>query len=92
MRVHSVKSSVEEVAAKAHNGVDAVEEAIEENLGAFSDRLKGLEQQLRQAGDRLLDNAKTLSAEAGKQTKLHPLAALGVAFVAGVTVAKLLRR
>ncbi len=92
MKERTVKSSVDEVAARLHNGVDAAQEKIDDNIDATAERFATLEKQLRQAGDLLLDNAKTLSAEATKQVRLHPLAAFGVAFVAGITVAKLLRR
>ena len=64
----------------------------EESIDEVSERLEALEQQLRQAGDRLLESAKSLSGAASKQMQLHPMAAFGVAFVAGMTVARLLRR
>jgi len=92
MKERTVKSSVDEVAARLHNGVDAAQEKIDDNIDATAERFAALEKQLRQAGDLLLENAKTLSVEATKQVRLHPLAAFGVAFVAGITVAKLLRR
>lgn len=92
MKERTVKSSVDEVAAHLHNGVDAAQEKIDDNIDATAERFATLEKQLRQAGDLLLENARTLSAEATKQVRLHPLAAFGVAFVAGITVAKLLRR
>jgi len=64
------------------------EEAIDE----VSERLEALERQLRDAGDRLLESAKSLTDAASKQMQLHPMAAFGVAFLAGITVARLLRR
>ena len=73
-------------------GINGAQEETAEDLDAIGDRLEALEQQLRQAGDHLLENAKTLAAAASKQMQLHPLAAFGVAFLAGLTAARLLRR
>ena len=87
-----IKSTAADAADKIHNGVDATEEKIDESVDAFSARLASLEAQLRASGDRLLANAKELGDVAGKQVRTHPLAAFGVAFVAGIAVARLLRR
>lgn len=82
-------------------GIDAEEENIRVNNGGSSaneeldevgERLEAIEEQLRIAGDRLLESAKALSSAASKQMQLHPMAAFGVAFLAGITVARLLRR
>jgi ElaB/YqjD/DUF883 family membrane-anchored ribosome-binding protein len=87
-----IKSTAADAAAKIHNGVDATEDKIDESVDAFSARMASLEAQLRDSGDRLLKNAKELSEAASKQMSTHPLAAFGVAFVAGIAVARLLRR
>jgi ElaB/YqjD/DUF883 family membrane-anchored ribosome-binding protein len=89
---NSVKSSAAQAADRIHNGVDAAEETIDESVDGFSARLALLEAQLRDSGERLLANAKQLSDVAGKQVRTHPVAAFGVAFVAGIVVARLLRR
>jgi ElaB/YqjD/DUF883 family membrane-anchored ribosome-binding protein len=88
----SIKSAAANAADKIHNGVDAAEEKLDDSVDAVSTRLTSLEAQLRETGDRLLANAKELSETAGKQMRTHPLAAFGVAFVAGIAVARLLRR
>ena len=77
---------------EAGGGVDATEDKLDESVDAVSSRLTSLEAQLRDTGERLLANAKELSETAGKQMRTHPLAAFGVAFVAGIAVARLLRR
>lgn len=79
-----VDESVRAAGINGSNEADDVDEVRE--------RLEALEQQLREVGDRLLDSAKTLSAVASKQMQSHPMAAFGVAFLAGMTVARLLRR
>jgi ElaB/YqjD/DUF883 family membrane-anchored ribosome-binding protein len=89
---NSVKSSAAQAADRIHNGVDAAEETIDESVDGFSARLALLEAQLRDSGERLLANAKQLSDVAGKHVRTHPVAAFGVAFVAGIVVARLLRR
>jgi ElaB/YqjD/DUF883 family membrane-anchored ribosome-binding protein len=87
-----IKSVAADTAAKIHNGVDQAEDTVDETVDAFSERLASLEEQLRENGERLLASAKQLSAVAEKQVRTHPLAAFGVAFVAGIAVARLLRR
>jgi ElaB/YqjD/DUF883 family membrane-anchored ribosome-binding protein len=88
----AVKSAAAEAAHKLHNGVNAAEENLDESVDAFSSRIASLEAQLRDTGERLLASAKDLGDVAGKQVRTHPLAAFGVAFVAGIAVARLLRR
>lgn len=87
-----IKSTAADTADKIHNGVNAAEEKLDETVDAVSTRLASLEAQLRDTGERLLANAKELSHTAGNQMRTHPLAAFGVAFVAGIAVARLLRR
>jgi ElaB/YqjD/DUF883 family membrane-anchored ribosome-binding protein len=72
-----IKSKVADAADKLHNGVDATEEHLDESVDAFS---------------ALLASAKEMSGLASTQMRTHPLAAFGVAFVAGIAVARLLRR
>lgn len=63
-------------------------EAVASDLGAD---LEELEARLRDAADKLTDTAKALGSIASRQVQAHPLAAFGVAFLAGLTVAKLMR-
>ena len=87
-----IKSSAANAADKLHNGVDAAEEKVDESVDAISARLASLEAQLRENGERLLASAKEISGLASQQMRTHPLAAFGVAFVAGIAVARMLRR
>ena len=88
----STHSTVDDLAERAHNHVDATAERVDDTIDDYADRFAELEAQLRNAGDRLVENAKVLSAEASKHTRSHPLAAIGIAFAAGIVVSKLLRR
>jgi ElaB/YqjD/DUF883 family membrane-anchored ribosome-binding protein len=88
----TIKSAAADAAGKIHDGVNAAEDKLDESVDAMSSRLASLEAQLRDTGERLLANAKELSETAGNQMRTHPLAAFGVAFVAGIAVARLLRR
>lgn len=88
----TIKSAAAEAAGKIHNGVDVAEDTVDASVDVASARLAALEAQLRDTGERLLASAKEISAAAGTQMRTHPLAAFGVAFVAGITVARMLRR
>ncbi len=92
MKDQATKSTVEDIAARARHRVDAAADTVDENIDEVADRFAEIEAQLRLAGDRLIENARVLSAEASKHTRLHPLTAIGIAFAAGVVVSKLLRR
>jgi ElaB/YqjD/DUF883 family membrane-anchored ribosome-binding protein len=91
MATRSAKSAEAEVDVEVPSGING-SEGIEDDIDDIRERLEALEQQLRIAGDRLLESAKTLSSAAGRQMQTHPMAAFGVAFLAGITVARLLRR
>ena len=81
-----------ETAAGIHNGVDAAEDRVDEAIDSFGDRLAALEAKWREHGEELLASAREIGSVAGKQVRAHPVAAFGVAFVAGMLAAKLLRR
>ena len=64
----------------------------EERIATSAEQdLEELEARLREAADRLTDTAKVLGSLATRQVQAHPMAAFGVAFLAGVTLARLLR-
>ncbi len=92
MRNEKTTKTTEAVARKLHNGIDAADEKIEKTVDAFSVRLANLEDRLRDHGDKLLSNARDARTSATEQVREHPLAAFGVAFVAGVAIARLFRR
>ncbi|HZP64894.1 MAG TPA: hypothetical protein VFB32_01175 [Rudaea sp.] len=88
----SVKDTARDVADKVHNGVDAAEEKLDETVEAFGARLAQIETLLRENGERLLASAKEIGDVASKQVRTYPLAAFGIAFVAGIALARMLRR
>jgi len=88
----TIKDAAAEAATKIHNGVDAAEEQVDATVDTLSARLAALEAQWREHADDLLAGAREIGDVAGKQVRAHPVAAFGVAFVAGMIVAKLLRR
>jgi hypothetical protein len=92
MVTRTAKSAASEMHENMQGGVNGSQASAEDEIDAVTERLDAIEEQLRIVGDRLVESAKTLTAAASKQMQLHPLTAFGVAFLAGVTVAKLLRR
>jgi ElaB/YqjD/DUF883 family membrane-anchored ribosome-binding protein len=88
----SAKVAAAASAAKIHNGVDHAEDDVDAVIESFSARLAALEAQWREHGQELLASARKIGGVAEKQVRDHPLAAFGVAFAAGLLVAKLLRR
>jgi ElaB/YqjD/DUF883 family membrane-anchored ribosome-binding protein len=88
----TIKDAAADAANKIHNGVDSAEEKVDETVSAFSARLAALEAQWREHGEDLLASAREIGGIAEKQVRAHPLAAFGIAFAAGIVVARLLRR
>lgn len=88
----SAIESEEEPRVPAGPGADANGTDADRLAEAAGERLADLEQQLRDAGDRLRDGARELASVASEQMRQRPLLAFGVAFLAGMTVARLLRR
>jgi len=91
--------STKEVKAQLHKGVDRIESGMEAAAAGLGNGVDALAEQrdefletLRDLGRRMLDSSKALSDEAVKQARLRPLAVFGVAFLAGVVAARVLRR
>jgi len=91
--------NTKEIKARIHSGserVDAAVDAAATSLGDGTDALgkqsDALQDRLRDISRNLLDSTKALTEEARRQAQLRPLAVFGVAFVAGLIVARALRR
>jgi ElaB/YqjD/DUF883 family membrane-anchored ribosome-binding protein len=89
---NTIKSSASDVASKVRNGVDMAQDKIEESVDSLSSRLGSLEELWKEYGDLMIKNAKELGTAAEKQVRANPLAAFGIAFGAGIVLARLLRR
>ncbi|MEO8803049.1 MAG: hypothetical protein ABI304_03545 [Rudaea sp.] len=79
-------------ADKIDGGVAAVAASVSNSVDSLNEKRHELQDKAREFGRGLLDDAKELTDEVTKQAHLRPLAVFGVAFVAGVVVARLLRR
>jgi len=91
--------STKEIKAKIRKRVDQIENGVAEGMSSLGDDVEASGDQpdepqetLRDVGRRILDTTKGLGDEATRQARLHPLAVFGVAFVAGIIVARALRR
>ena len=56
------------------SSMNGIQEKAVDSIDEMGERLGTMEQQLREAGDRLLENARKLTDAASKQVQLHPLA------------------
>src|ERR1700759_5320962 len=85
--------------AKAHASVDRAADKIDaatDKMDAAADdlnaRINEISERLKADGERLLASAREFGDVISKQTRQHPLTACGVAFVAGIAIARLMRR
>ncbi len=92
MNTKEVKAQIHKNADHIENGVAAMAASLANGAEALGEQRDELQDKLRDFGRRMLDSTKTLTDEATKQARLRPLAVFGVAFVAGVIVARVLRR
>ena len=92
MNTKQMKDQIRKSADEIESGVAAAATRLGNGADALKERREGLQDTLRDFGQRLLDNSKQLSDEIASQARLRPLAVFGVAFVAGIFVARVLRR
>jgi ElaB/YqjD/DUF883 family membrane-anchored ribosome-binding protein len=82
----------EDVADAAQDSVRAAGNELHDLRAKLRANGAQLEDELRDAGERFVEGARTLRAAATEQVREHPLAAFGVAFAAGVLVSRLMRK
>jgi ElaB/YqjD/DUF883 family membrane-anchored ribosome-binding protein len=95
MAAHGAKSTVTPLDADLGTDADSANDEVEVTVEASesaAEEVAELEQRLRDTADSIKDSARALGDLASKQIQLHPLASFGIAFLAGLTAAKLLRR
>ena len=96
-------ASVREAKEQLGNAGDDVATAANESVASMKDEIhklraklrangEDLEDNLRDAGERFAEGARTFSTAAVEQIREHPLAAFGVAFSVGVVVSRWLRK
>src|ERR1700712_567243 len=94
-----IDTAVGAAAAKAHTSVDRAADKIDaaaDKMDAAADdlneRIGQISERLKADGERLLESARELGEIISKQTRQNPLTACGLAFVAGIAAARLMRR
>ena len=92
MPTPSAKSTVTPLDPAAGDVDSANDEDTVEASASAAEEVDELEQRLRDTAESIKESARALGDLASKQIQLHPLASFGVAFLAGLTAAKLLRR
>ena len=81
----------DDIGAAASRGANSAEGELHKLGSKLRANGSELEDNLRDAGERFAQGAKTLGSAAGEQVREHPLAAAGIAFAAGVLVSRWLR-
>jgi ElaB/YqjD/DUF883 family membrane-anchored ribosome-binding protein len=92
MNASTTKPAVSSIDPAAADGNDRARGDGDQARPANDEQLADLERRLNETADTLRDNARVFGEFASKQIRAHPLAAFGVAFFAGLTAARLLRR
>lgn len=91
MHANEVKARINSSAEAVESGVAAAAASLGNGADALGKQRDELQDKLREIGQSLLASSKVLVDEAARQARLRPLATFGVAFVAGVIIARALR-
>jgi ElaB/YqjD/DUF883 family membrane-anchored ribosome-binding protein len=87
----TIEDGAERIADTARSGADSAKG----EFSKFSAKLRAngaqLEDELRDAGERISEGAKKFGDAAVEQIREHPLAAFGIAFAAGVLISRVMR-
>ena len=92
MSTKETKAKVRKIAGRVERGVQVAAAGKTNGAGALGRQRDALQDRLRNIGRKLQDSAEALTDEASRLARLRPLAVFGIAFVAGVIVARALRR
>ena len=92
MNTREIKAQINKSADQIESGVAAAAASLGNGAEALGEKGNELQENLREIGRNLLESTKALTDEAAKQARLRPLAVFGIAFAAGVVVARALRR
>ena len=87
MNARQTKSSIRQKTDRAKSGVEVATANGTEKPGALGDAGKACS-----IGRRMTEGTKDLVNQANKQARLHPLAVFGIAFAAGIVLARAVRR
>jgi len=96
-------ATVREMKQQAGDAGETITDAAADGMDAvggearrLGDKLRAngqqLEEELREAGERFVEGAKTFGSAAAEQVRAHPLAAFGIAFAAGYVLSRAMRR
>lgn len=92
MNSRSAKSTVTSIDSDERSADNGARAGATPPPEATNDSVEDLERRLQDTAETLKDSARVLGDLASRQIRAHPLAAFGVAFFAGLTAARLLRR
>lgn len=87
-----IETAAVAAASKVADAAARTEDAAAETAGEATAKFVSVDKKIREAGDRIRLNARDLGEAAGEKLQAHPVLSVGVAFVAGIALASLLRR
>jgi ElaB/YqjD/DUF883 family membrane-anchored ribosome-binding protein len=94
--VREMKQQIEDAGEDVVDAAGETAEATRSEFRRLRAKLRAnganLEDELREAGERFAEGAKTFGTAAVEQVRAHPLAAFGVAFAAGFVLSRAFRR
>jgi ElaB/YqjD/DUF883 family membrane-anchored ribosome-binding protein len=91
----TTKQAIDDAGESIADAARGSVEGAKSEFRKFSAKLRAngaeLEDELRDAGERISEGAKKFGDAAAEQIRAHPLAAFGIAFAAGALISRVLR-
>jgi ElaB/YqjD/DUF883 family membrane-anchored ribosome-binding protein len=85
-------TATEQITSKAHEAVDRIAEQVERAEERIRTACGSAEEMLKESREKVRLQSDRMTGTVTEYVQQHPLAALGIAFGAGVVVAALLKR
>jgi len=92
MNTRQVKSSIHQNADRVEGGVEAAASGLAAGAKKLDELRDALKAKVRGIGQRVADSTAELASQANRQAHIHPLAVFGIAFAAGMVLARAIRR
>lgn len=92
MDTKTVKAKIHKSAEQIETGVESAAQKLADSADTIARKSDELHDDMAEMAKTLRENTKGFADDAAKRVREHPLASFGLAFVAGILVARALRR
>ena len=92
MDTENVKTKIHKRAEQIESGVESAARKLSDSADTIARKSDELRDEMAEMASTLREHTKGFAGDAAKRVREHPLASFGLAFAAGILVARALRR